>query len=413
MARELGGCASRAGHAALAVGFSPLPLFEGHEFQYTSFDLLWWVLTAYFAIRLLKSEDPRWWLAIGAALGLGLDTKYSIVFYIAGILAGLVLTPARRFLKSGWFWAGVALALLIFLPNFIWLVRHDLISYTFLQHIHARDVGEGRAEGFLTGQFLICANLAAAPLWIAGLIGFLRDRRYRMIALMYLVPLVIFWVSKGRHYYVAPAYPMLLAMGAVRRRALAAQHCRAGAGRPSPPSTSLASLLSPSSSARCFCLSQRAARSSNSPSATATTCAKRSAGTSWSAPSPKFATPCRPTSRRTSASPPATTASTAPSRSSAAPTASPSPSAPPTPNGCAAIPTPPPTTFIVIGLTREQADSIFTGCRLAGTQRQLRRRAQNEESQYHPDIFVCGPRACPGPSFGRITRTSDEAVIAD
>ena len=48
---------------------------------------------------------------------------------------------------SGWFWAGIALALLIFLPNFLWLVRHDFISYHFLQHIHVRDVGEGRADG--------------------------------------------------------------------------------------------------------------------------------------------------------------------------------------------------------------------------------------------------------------------------
>ena len=90
------------------MAFSPLPLFGGTEFQYTSFDLLWWVLIAYFTIRLLKSENPRWWLAIGSAVGIGLMTKYSIVFYIAGILLGLVLTPARRFLRSGWFWGGVA-----------------------------------------------------------------------------------------------------------------------------------------------------------------------------------------------------------------------------------------------------------------------------------------------------------------
>ena len=189
MARELGGSRFAQVVAALAVAFSPVELFEAHEFQYTSFDLLWWVLTAYFVIRLLKSEDPRWWLAIGATLGLGLETKYSIVFYIAGILAGLVFTPARRFFATRWFWFGVALALLIFLPNLLWLAHHNFISYTFLQRIHIRDVGEGRADGFLTGQFYICANVAAAPLWIAGLIEFLRDRRYRTLAFMYIVPL--------------------------------------------------------------------------------------------------------------------------------------------------------------------------------------------------------------------------------
>ena len=215
MARELGGGRLAQVTAALTVALSPLPLFEGTEFQYSSFDFLWWVLIAYFTIRLLRTDNPRWWLAIGAAVGLGLLTKYAIVFYIAGILTGVVLTSARRYLLSKWFWAGIGVALLIFLPNFVWLVRHDFISYHFLQHIHTRDVDQGRAEGFLQGQFLLNVNVFAAPMWIAGLVSYLRDRRYRMLAWMYIVPLAMFYFGKGRFYYVSAAYPMLLAMGAV------------------------------------------------------------------------------------------------------------------------------------------------------------------------------------------------------
>jgi hypothetical protein len=214
MARELGGQRLAQVSAALAVALSPLPLFEGTEFQYTTFDYMWWVLIAYFTVRLLKSENPLWWLAIGAAVGLGLETKYAIVFYIAGVLAGVVLTRARRYLLSPWFWAGIAVALIIFLPNFIWQVRHDFISYHFLQHIHVRDVGEGRADGFIKGQFLACVNLFAAPLWIVGLTAFLLNPRYRMLAFMYLVPVAILFLAKGRDYYTAGVYPMLLAMGA-------------------------------------------------------------------------------------------------------------------------------------------------------------------------------------------------------
>ncbi len=215
MASELGGGRMAQVAATLAVALSPLPLFEGTEFQYSSFDYLWWVLIAYFTIRLLRSEDPRWWLAIGAIIGLGLLTKYSIVFYIAGILAGVALARARRYLASGWFWGGVALALLIFLPNLLWLVRHDFISYRFLQHIHARDVSMGRTGSFLPEQLWLCANLIALPIWIAGLVSLLRNGRYRMLALMYIVPLVLFTIGKGRSYYLAGAYPMLLAMGSV------------------------------------------------------------------------------------------------------------------------------------------------------------------------------------------------------
>src|SRR5580693_3076184 len=167
MARELGGGRLAQIAAALAVATSGLPVFEATEFQYSTFDYLWWVLIAYFVIRLLKSEDPRWWIAIGAAIGVGLETKYTICFFIAGILGGMLLTHARRYFLSGWFWGGVGVALLIFLPNFLWQVRHGFISYHFLQHIHVRDVGEGRANGFWRDQFWINTNMFVAPIWIA------------------------------------------------------------------------------------------------------------------------------------------------------------------------------------------------------------------------------------------------------
>lgn len=215
MTREVGGGRLAQATAALSVALSPLPLFEGTEFQYTTFDYLWWVLIAYFVIRLLKTENPRWWLAIGAVTGVGLMTKYTICFFMAGVIGGLLLTNARRFLRSGWFWAGMGLAVLIFLPNLMWQIRHDFISLHFLQHIHTRDVGQGRADGFIRNQFLLCVNLFATPLWIAGLIYFFRDRRYRMLAWMYVIPLVLFLAGKGRFYYLAGAYPMLIARGAV------------------------------------------------------------------------------------------------------------------------------------------------------------------------------------------------------
>jgi hypothetical protein len=213
MARELGGGRLAQVTAALTVALSPLPMFEATEFQYSSFDYLWWVLAAYCVIRLLKTENPRWWLGIGAAVGAGLMTKYTMCFLIAGILGGLVLTDSRRYLLNRWFWAGAGLALLIFLPNLMWQIRHDFISWHFLQHIHKRDLGQGRDQGFIRDQFVSCVNLIAAPLWITGLVCYLRERRYRLLGWMYLIPLVLFIVGRGRGYYLAAAYPMLIAMG--------------------------------------------------------------------------------------------------------------------------------------------------------------------------------------------------------
>jgi hypothetical protein len=217
MARELGGGRLAQAMTALSVALAPMALFEGTEFQYTTFDYLWWVLIAYFVIRLLKSDDPRWCVAIGVCVGIGLMTKYTMVFYAIGVVIGVVLTRARKFLASKWFWGGMALAFLICLPNVIWQVRHDFISYHFLHHIHVRDMGEGRADDFWSKQFWVNTDAVTLPLWIAGLVVYLRDSKYRMLAIMYLFPLAFFAVTRARSYYVGAAYPMLLAMGSVAR----------------------------------------------------------------------------------------------------------------------------------------------------------------------------------------------------
>ena len=218
MAREMGGARSTQLAAALAAGVAPVAFASGTMFQYVSFDHLCWVLTAYLFIRLLKSENPRWWLAIGAAVGAGLMTKYTIAFLVIGIVAGVLFTSARRYLSSPWLLGGVALSLLIVLPNLLWQFHHNFISLDFLKFIHARDVRLGRTDGFLLGQLWKCTGVVTAPLWLAGLyfvFAVPAGKRFRLLGWMYVVTLALFFLAKGRDYYLAPAYPSLFAAGAV------------------------------------------------------------------------------------------------------------------------------------------------------------------------------------------------------
>jgi 4-amino-4-deoxy-L-arabinose transferase-like glycosyltransferase len=218
MARELGGRRWAQVAAAVASAIAPFALLSGMLFHYSSFDYLWWVLIAYLMVRLLKSGDQRWWLGIGAAIGVGLMTKYTIIYLVAGIVVGVILTPVRRYMKSPWLWGGVGLAFLIVLPNLIWQYQHNFITLDFLSSIHARDVRSGRADGYLTEQFIFVTNVVTLPIWLAGLYFYLLariGRGYRLIGWMYIVPFVLFLVTQGRSYYMAPAYPMLFAGGTV------------------------------------------------------------------------------------------------------------------------------------------------------------------------------------------------------
>jgi hypothetical protein len=214
MAREMGG--GRSAQLLAATAAIPFCLSAGTLMQYVSFDYFFWVLAAYFMVRLMKSEDPRWWIGVGSAVGLGMMSKYTMAFLAVGLVAGIILTDARRFLKSRWLWYGVAISLLIFLPNLIWQARHHFVSIDFLQVIHARDIQIGRTRNFLPGQLNL--TLLACPLWAAGLYFCLfsrKGRRYRALGWMYLAPLAIYLIVKARGYYLAPAYPMLYAAGSV------------------------------------------------------------------------------------------------------------------------------------------------------------------------------------------------------
>jgi hypothetical protein len=355
------------------------------------------VLIAYFTIRLLRTENPRWWLAIGAAVGLGLLTKYSIVFYIAGILGGVALSRARRYVLTPWFWAGIAVALILFAPNLAWQVRHQFISYHFLHHIHLRDVGEGRGDGFLLDQIRINVNAMATPLWLAGLVALLLNSRYRMLAWMYLITISIFFFAKGRGYYVAGAYPMLTAMGAVTsERWLASLPAWGRRTVCATFFTSLAvcgayifAILLPVQAIgplRDFALKRNGDLREEFGW---TELVRTVAGIRDSLPAEKQASlgvlvgnygeqgAIEMLGPAYHLPPPISLTNSAWLRG---------------------YPSPQPATLIVVGVSREDVDGIFAGCRLAGHNGNSDG-VKNEESKDHPDIFVCGAPLLPWPEF--------------
>jgi hypothetical protein len=217
MVRRMGGNRWAQVIAAGGVAISPVSLSQGSIFMYVSFDFLWWVVVAYSVISLLKTNDARWWLAIGAAIGMGLLTKLTMSFLVAGMVAGVLFSAARRYLKNPWLWAGAATALLIFLPNLLWMAQHDFISLQKLAFAHARDVGNGYYKWFIVDQLWSAAHPCTIYMWVLGLYFFWRSSsmpNYRPLVWMYAVPLAGFLALQGRGYYLAPAYPMLIAGGA-------------------------------------------------------------------------------------------------------------------------------------------------------------------------------------------------------
>jgi 4-amino-4-deoxy-L-arabinose transferase-like glycosyltransferase len=217
-ARALGGSRTAMLVAAVATAIQGPIIFCGSFLSYTSFDLLWWVAVAWCVACMLRSQNPRWWFATGAAVGLGLLSKYTMAFLVAGLLGGMLLTPSRRYVRSPWFCCGVAIAAVIILPVVNWQFQHHFVGVAWMRSIHARDLSEGSTDYFLPSQLWRTTNPVTVPLWLAGL-WFLfatpAGKPFRVLGWMYVIPLILFLTVRGRDYYLCPAYPMLLAAGAV------------------------------------------------------------------------------------------------------------------------------------------------------------------------------------------------------
>jgi hypothetical protein len=217
MARMMGGGRLAQALAALAVLVAPIYMLMQHWFTMNAFEPLLWMICAWCVLRSIESADPRWWLWIGILTGLGLEMKYSIVLFAAGLIVGLALTPHRRILASKWFLLGCLAAFLIFLPHLVWLIHHHFPFLEYERNVRStpRDVRRGPVA-FLLDQANIL-NPLSAPLWVGGLVWlFTRaGARYRILAWTFLVVLVALMATQGKNYYVVPVYPMIFAAGAV------------------------------------------------------------------------------------------------------------------------------------------------------------------------------------------------------
>src|SRR5262245_56776894 len=217
IAREFGGRRFAQVLAATAFLIAPSYLSDGSLLVTNSIEPLLWMGCVYFAILAIK-RDPRYWLGFGVVAGLGLEEKYSIAIFGFALVVGLLLTRHRRVLVNKWFWAAGALAFLIFLPNLIWNVHNHWPFLELMRNIKAtgRDVQLSALQFFL--QQILLLHPLTAPIWLSGLIGLLLLKRFgnfRLFGWAYLISFTAFVALKGKNYYLAPIYPVLIAAGAV------------------------------------------------------------------------------------------------------------------------------------------------------------------------------------------------------
>ncbi|WP_436527302.1 glycosyltransferase family 39 protein [Actinoplanes sp. HUAS TT8] len=213
VAREVGGGAGAQSLAATAI-LGTFPLTAFHVGATAAIDLLIWLGVILFVIRALLHEQPRAWLWAGLITGLGLYNKLLVPLLLLCLAAALLITGPRRVLRSPWLWGGLAIALVVGLPNLIYQVAEHFPQAEMARAI-AEDKGEESRILLVPFQFLL---VGLPPVWIAGVVTLLRDPRLRPIralAMAYPLMLILILVIAGQPYYPLGLLTALFAIGAV------------------------------------------------------------------------------------------------------------------------------------------------------------------------------------------------------
>jgi hypothetical protein len=216
-ARELGGTRRAQLIAAGCMAAASVLLVTGHLLSTSTFDLLAWSVVGWLAARVIRTGDDRLWAAAGVVTGLALLNKPLIAFYLVALAAAVLVVGPRSLLRSRWLWVGALAAVLMWTPWVLWQSRHGWPQIDVSSSIAAGGSASSQPRwALLPFQFLLVSPVLA-PVWIAGLLALMRQKRlrlFRCFGVAWIVLVLVFLATGGKPYYLAGMFPVLLAAGA-------------------------------------------------------------------------------------------------------------------------------------------------------------------------------------------------------
>jgi 4-amino-4-deoxy-L-arabinose transferase-like glycosyltransferase len=178
-----------------------------------------------FLAKVLESGRGAWWLAVGAAVGVSLLSKYTALFFGPAILIWLLSVPKlRRWLISPWPYLGGLVALLVFSPVILWNADHQWVSFI-------KQIGRSNIEHYkpyFIAELIPTQIVFATPLvFVLGAMGLYallrRDSgamaaRVLISAVFWTIVLYFIWHSlhaRVEANWFAPVYPAFALAAAV------------------------------------------------------------------------------------------------------------------------------------------------------------------------------------------------------
>jgi len=226
---KLGGRKNSVLIAMITFMLSPVFLGASSIYSLNVFDFFFWILTAYIYLLIIQSGKTKLWYTLGIVIGLGLLNSTSVVWLVAGLLIGTVLSPAREDLKTKNPYIALGIATLLFLPYIIWNFTNNFVHIQFI-----RDVASGKSGSMAAASsiidLIIILNPVSVLIWGPGILFIMfnwKMRKYRAFGYIWLVTFAaIFFNWHSRIEYVAPSFQILFASGSLMIVKWNARHSR-------------------------------------------------------------------------------------------------------------------------------------------------------------------------------------------
>lgn len=184
-------------------------------FQPNALEFFFWTMMAYSITRYIQTKKDKWLYLFGISIGLGMLSKYSVLFFTISILLGLLVSKERKIFLNKHLYYAAFISLLLFLPNLLWEFNHGFPVMTHMRELRETQLQYVSPGSFLADQLLM--NLPTFFIWMAGLYFISvssKAKKYRALAWSFLFVMIILLELQGKSYYALGIYPMLFAFGA-------------------------------------------------------------------------------------------------------------------------------------------------------------------------------------------------------
>ena len=227
MVKKMGGKLFAQILALTCVTLAPHYLAISSMCNYDCLNQIFWALALYYIVALLTSENKKYWIYFGIAAGLGLMSKFDMLWLGAAVAIAMILTAQRKHFFCIQFWIGGLIAIIIVSPYLSWIATHEFLTVEYFIKYSSQTQPITIFERVV--QQVLVLNLLAFPVWAIGLYYFLFNKigkKFRLLGIAYFAVMFLSVLMHTKFYLSLPYYVVLFAGGAVCIESFFTERCK-------------------------------------------------------------------------------------------------------------------------------------------------------------------------------------------